>query len=175
MASNTQVWPLICLGLGLGRLECKDKQLDKWALVALLPLAWCVFLRVRLKTERDRDRERGVREGRNRGREGGTQSEREEKNRVRARARSRKRESARARTRDAHTRERECVSARVRGCIAFACYCRPVFLYFNIFTESEVYTLIAANTLDAATAQGNKACSASPCQQALSASGGGEK
>jgi hypothetical protein len=71
VASNTQVWLLICLGLGLGRLECKDKQrlARIWGLVALLPLAWCVILRVRLKAERDRDRERGVREGRNGGRE----------------------------------------------------------------------------------------------------------
>ncbi len=120
MASNTLVWLLICLGLGLGRLECKDKQrlARIWALVALLPLAWCVFLRVRLTAERDRDRERGVIEGRN----GGTEEDSEAR---RASARK-KTESARARAlekKGERSRARENVCARVSVGAWVHCVC----------------------------------------------------
>ena len=93
------------------------------------------------------------------GRFGGTQGEREEKNRVSARARAREKGRALA-------RERECVCARERGCMGALRVLASVGLCLcvNMCTESEMYTLIAANTLDAANTQGYKACSASPCQ-----------
>ena len=93
------------------------------------------------------------------GRFGGTQGEREEKNRVSARARAREKGRALA-------RERECVCARERGCMGALRVLASVGLCLcvNMCTESEMYTLIAANTLDAANTQGYKACTASPGQ-----------
>ena len=83
-----------------------------------------------------------------------------------------KKKSQRAREKGrALARERECVCVRARGCMGALRLLASVGLCLcvNMCTESEAYPLIAANTLDAATTQGYKACSASPCQQALRA------